>query len=173
MQKVNNMVVGKPGLVFGALLCSAFLVACGNDRPANVEGSYTLNITNGNNACNLSNFNRGSGASNVSLVIDQDSHRVTGTVAGLAGSLLTGLLGSNRFEGEVDENRLHMEIVGDRSGSDGNCAYTINATMSGVATGDFLEGTIEYTRVDNGNSDCASLSNCVSVQNFNGSRPPE
>ncbi len=161
------------GVLRAGVLAASLLAACGDDRPANVAGDYTLNLTNGNNGCNFSLFNTGASVSNVSLNMDQDAHSVTGTVTGGAGTLLNGLLGSSRFEGSVDEKRVHMEIVGSRAGSQGNCAFTVNATLSAVAEGDFLEGTIEYTRVDNGNLDCQPLADCVTVQSFNGARAPQ
>jgi hypothetical protein len=156
----------------GVLLACLCLGACGDDEPANVAGTYTLNIANGQNGCNFSGFGSGVRGSNVSLAMVQDGRDVSGTVGGVAGNLLSALLGSNSFQGDVDESRVHMEIEGNRAGSEGNCAFTVNATLKAFADGDFLEGNIEYTRVDNGNSDCAALRNCVSVQSFNGARPP-
>lgn len=175
ISKVNDMrkVSTFGGVLWVCLCLCLFVGACGDDEPANVAGTYTLNVTNGQNGCNFSGFGSGISGSNVSLAMVQDGRDVSGTVGGVAGNLLSALLGSNRFQGDVDESRVHMEIEGNRAGSEGNCAFTVNATLKAFADGDFLEGNIEYTRVDNGNSDCAALRNCVSVQSFNGARPPQ
>lgn len=158
------------------LVAMLALCACGDDRPVNVAGDYALNLTNDANTCDLPGLNDG-GSSTIDFTIEQDGNAVTGTVtsAGIfgPGAVLRSLLGSSDFEGRVDEDSILMEIVGDRAFMDGNCAYTLNARFSAIANGDFIQGKVEYTRVDNGNPDCMALANCVTTQRFNGSRPPQ
>ena len=64
-------------------------------------------------------------------------------------------------------------IEGKRSGNQGNCAYTVNATTTLTLTGNTINGEIFYEPATNNGSDCGVLAACRSVQALSGSRPPK
>ena len=146
--------------------------ACGSD-PVDAAGNYSLAVTSRENGCGFDNWTEGESATNIGLVITQDGEAITGTVTGLTGSFLTLVLGDNVFRGSVDGDELTMTIYGTRSGTEGNCTYTLNATATATLDGDVLAGDIRYTAATNGNPDCAALEGCTSRQQFNGTRPPQ
>jgi hypothetical protein len=82
------------------------------------------------------------------------------------------VLGSHTFTGGVNGSLVQMTLYGTNSATQGNCTYTVNATLNATSMGDFLSGTIDYTNQGNGNPDCASITGCKSTQSFNGTRPP-
>ena len=49
----------------------------------------------------------------------------------------------------------------------------MTATVDATLTGDTLTGTIRYTQPTNDAPDCGGREECRSVQNFNGTRPPD
>ena len=147
------------------------LAACGGGSDANVAGTYTLGITNRENGCNFMGYQVGA-QSMVSVNITQDGSDVSATVTGGGGFLLALVVGSNVYTGDVDGNDVDLEIIGDIGFTMGNCAYTYNSEIHATANDDSLEGRIEYRAVTNNNSDCASLTGCLTFQEFAGSRPP-
>lgn len=151
-------------------LIVAWVAACGGD--ANVEGDYSISITNRDNGCMFGNWNVGDTAAGIPVVIDQTESQVTATVEGLAGVSLGINFGSNVYEGDVDGDDIFLELFGSRAQSQGNCAFTYNSVIDASINGDVLNGRIEYRTATNGNPDCAELQNCVSFQDFNGTRPP-
>ncbi len=146
--------------------------ACGSD-PVDAAGDYTISVTNRENGCEFDNWEVGNSASNIGLVITQDGDAVNGTITGATGTFLTLVLGSNVFQGSVDGNDVDMTIFGTRSTTEGNCTWSINASVDGSLDGDVLTGNLNYAAATNGNPDCASLEGCVSRQEFNGTRPPQ
>ncbi len=150
------------------LVCG--LAACGDT--ADVAGTYTVAVTNGDNGCGFDNWTVGDTASNITFSITQDGDMVTGTVEGATGLYLGVLLGSNVFTGTVSGDELEMTLHGTTQGTMGNCSYNVNATIHGEVDGDFLTGHIEYTTATNGSPECGTLEGCVSMQSFNGARPP-
>jgi len=147
--------------------------ACGNSStPANVAGSYTVAVTNEGNGCNFQNWQSGNTASNIPVTVTQSGANATAVVGGAAGAYMTAVLGSNAFSGPVNGAQVDLTLYGTRSASQGNCAYTVNATMLATSMGDFLSGTITYTAATNGSPDCGALQGCQSIQDFNGTRPP-
>jgi hypothetical protein len=153
------------------LLTLATLASC-DSSPADVAGDYTLAITNHDNGCSFQNWTVGESSSNVPLTITQNGHDVTAILEGVTGVWVEAGLGSKTFTGDVTGNALEVTLYGTRSGTQGGCAYTVNATAYATLAGDTLTGTIEYTPATNGSPDCGALEGCVSEQAFNGTRPP-
>jgi hypothetical protein len=148
-----------------ALLVAA---ACGSD-PAQIAGTYTVELTNGADGCNYGST-PGQQTSGVQVVFTQSGTSVTATVNGAAGGLLGLAIGSNIFMGAIDGDALDLTITGTTPHSTGNCAFTRNAAIVASYANNSINGVVNYTNADNHNSDC--LEGCVSVQNFAGSRPP-
>jgi len=146
--------------------------SCSSD-PVDAAGNYTIAVTNRENGCAFANWMEGNSATNIGLTITQAGSDITGTVNGVTGSYLTLVLGDNVFHGGVDGDELEMTIYGTRSGSQGNCTYTVNATANATLDGDVLDGNIYYRAATNGNPDCSALEGCASRQQFNGTRPPQ
>jgi hypothetical protein len=159
------------------LLCGA-LGACGDDdddTPLDVEGDYTLAVTNRDNGCEFEGWVEGDSATGVRLVLTQDGNEVTGELPlWRGGTRLEYWLGTgaSQPEGTLRRNRITLSVYGERAWQQGNCAYTINATIDATLTGDLLEGHIDYTAATNDNPDCGELEGCISRQDFNGTRPP-
>ncbi len=157
------------------VLCVAPSSSCGGGDPVDVAGDFTIALTNRENGCDLANWEVDKTASNIPLTMAQDGADITGTVGGTSGGFLTLWLGSNVFHGTVDGDAIDMTIYGDRSESNGNCTYTINATVDATMDGDLMQGDIYYTAATNGNPDCetSGLEGCETRQEFNGTRPPQ
>jgi hypothetical protein len=149
---------------------STSLMSCSD--PADVAGAFSISITNRENGCNLNPWTVGSQSTGVPVTITQSGSTASADVGGLARVALDLSLGAHVYQGEVDGNSLALKIQGTRAGQQGNCAYTLNSAIDATIDKDSLVGTIKYGAATNGNSDCAALTNCVSSQDFNGTRPP-
>ena len=151
----------------------ALLVACGQGAPpTDVSGDYTIAITNESDTCDTANFVEGDTSMNVPFVVTQEDENVTGAVGGAAGGYLDLLLGRHVFTGQVEHDAFELTLYGDRAASTGNCAYTVNATMEGGIDEDTISGDITYRPADNGNPDCGPVTDCSTVQHFEGTRAP-
>lgn len=148
----------------------AGVVACGGD--ANVEGNFTANVTYGENGCTIPNWDTGASLTGIPVEIRQEGSEVRATVMGAAGIGLGLLLSSNVFVGGVDGDDLDLKIIGAAQFRSADCAYTFDAQLRGTLDGDALSGDILYRSVTTDHPDCAALRGCVSVQQFNGTRPP-
>jgi hypothetical protein len=157
---------------FAGLLVGLGVVAACGGEPADVSGEYSLAVTNRDNGCEFDDWQEGDTAQNIPLTVDQDGRDVTARLGGLAGLFVEAVLGSRTFEGVVSGDRVTLELYGSRSLSEGNCTFTINATVTGTLIGNALSGFIDYTPAHNGNPDCSSIDRCVTTQEFSGSRPP-
>lgn len=155
------------------LVCLLAVALCACGSPADVAGNYTVNLTNKDNGCNFANWTVGQMTSGIAITVTQSGGDVTATVGGLGGAYLTAVLGSASFTGTADGNNIDLKLFGTRSATMGNCAYTVNAHLTGGIAGDLLEGTIEYAPATNGSPDCGVLASCVNAQAFNGTRPPK
>ena len=159
----------------GSLLAAALSLASAcddDDPPADVEGAYTVAITNGENACSLQNWDVGAMSSGIPLMIVQDGAELTATVEGVAGGVIRLLIGSADYEGRINGNGFVLENFGTVSFRNGDCAFTIKSEVRGSLSGDVITGVIEYTPVTNESPACEQLEACVSEQAFNGTRPP-
>ena len=169
--------------VVSALCVSVLVLAggCGgDDPPANVNGTYSLSITNGPNECMVANWMAGDqSAGQVSLKLTQqaDPTRVNGEVMGAAGivELLFRLAyGSNSFTGTVNGNQLMMELVGSGpTEMTGACTHTRHARAVATLDKDTISGTLYHYFKTNGVPDCGYRTSCNNGQSFNGTRPPK
>jgi len=157
-------------MLFGCALLLPLWAGCGG--PAHVAGDYTIAVTNRENGCGFDGWTVGASASNIPLTVTQSGSAVTAVVGGTTGAFMHAILGSKTFTGSVHGDDISMTLYGTRTFTEGECAYTVIATAHADLTGDTLSGTIEYTLATNGSPQCASYENCVSVQAFNGVRPP-
>ena len=170
MNHLNTGIVCRYSIL--SALVAALAAGCSSD-PVNVEGSYTVAITNGDNGCEFVGFTEGNTAQDIGLAVTQAGSEAQAEVTGtLASGLLDVVLGSHTFEGRVDGSDLDLQIIGSTPFTQGNCAYTINATVNASLDGDVLIGTIDYTAKTNQNPDCGTKTTCKTTQSFNGTRPP-
>lgn len=153
------------------LLLVVLVAACGSD-PVDVEGTYSVGLTNRANGCNFQNWTVGAMTSGVSVVITQNGANAIAEVQGIAGGYLSFAFGSSTFSGDVDENTLDLFLAGTRPQQSGNCTYTYDGTIHATLVGDALNGSLTYSSNGNDNTDCAAIV-CDSVQDFAGSRPPK
>jgi hypothetical protein len=158
--------------VFTTLTVLAVLGGC-SSGPADVAGNYSVAVTNGQNGCNFESWTEGETTANIPVVITQDGTQVTAEVQGIIGGLLGLWLGSRIYTGTIDGDSLELTLYGSTSTTTGNCTYTINSTMVADFDNDVLRGQIRYQSATNGNPDCAEIQGCVTVQEFNGNRPPQ
>lgn len=157
--------------LLGSLVCLAAWTGCGGSDPVDVEGTYSVGLTNRDNGCAFQNWDDGAMTPGIGVVVTQDGAQATADVQGGAGFVLDVAIGGHLFEGEVDGSHLDLTIMGTRANTQGNCTFTYDATLSANLIGDALMGTISYTAAHNNHSDCAAIE-CVSTQEFSGSRPP-
>jgi len=147
------------------------LAACSDD-PANVEGTYSIAVTNGDNGCELDNWTEGESAQNIAVELTQDGESASADVMGVTGGILDLWLGGHVFTGAVDGTDVNLTLTGSRALSEGNCAYTFDAVLDGSISGDVITGELRYEAQTNGGTDCGALTGCSTVQAFNGTRPP-
>jgi len=161
------------GILYVSVMFLGLAAGCSSD-PADVAGSYTVAVTNGEDGCEFDNFEPGQVAQGIGVTVTQSGEDVAADFGVTpAGILLDVVLGSHVFRGSVDGDDLNLKIVGTPSGGDGNCTYTINATVDATLDGDFLSGTIDYAAQTNGGTDCGAKNGCHTKQSFNGTRPPK
>ena len=118
-------------------LLLAGLLGC-SDTVSNVAGNYTLAVTNGANGCAFMNFMPGATASGVPFNVTQDGASVTGVVGGGAGLFANLVLGSATLTGTVSSTHLSMMLRGTRELMQGQCRYTVHATVEANLLGDTL-----------------------------------
>jgi hypothetical protein len=153
-------------LSFGTML---FAVGCG---PADVAGNYAVNISNGDNDCNLNGWDPNAEITSVPVVITQDGSDVQLDVQNVAGAILDAVVGSHFFNGTVGGSHISAELIGSVAQTRGACTYTLTLELEGDVNGDFIEGTLDYNPITNHSPDCGTLETCSNRQLFNGTRPP-
>lgn len=173
---MQSSTVGRAHRLAGACIIFAAIggasgAGCASD-PADVAGSYTIALTNRENGCNLGNWTVGAQSQGVPVTITQSGATASADVGGLARVALDLVLANHVYTGDVDGNDMTLKIIGSRAGQQGTCAYTLNSQIDATLSGDALAGTIKYSAATNGNTDCGTLTGCVSTQDFNGTRPP-
>jgi hypothetical protein len=154
-------------------LVSLILFAACGGGDANVEGDFTVAVTNRDNGCMFENWVIGESSSGIPVTIAQDGTDVAASIEGGVGAFFDLVLGAHVYTGTVNGNDLFLELFGTRGQQMGNCSFTYNSIIDGSISGDTLTGRIEYTAKTNGNPDCAALEGCVTFQDFNGTRPPQ
>jgi hypothetical protein len=155
-----------------SLVVLGLLVGCSGD-PVDVEGTYTVGVTNRDNGCNFGNWTVGDMSSGITVQITDTSGAVSADVGGATGLVLDLAFGSHKFNGSLDGNELDLTLQGSRSQNSGNCTWTYNGEILATTNGDLLTGRINYKPATNSNSDCAAIEGCLTYQEFNGSRPPK
>lgn len=153
------------------LLGIAALAGCGDD-PANVAGDYTISVTNRTNDCDLTNWTEGNTAQNIAVEITQNGGSASAEVMGVVGGLLDVWLGGSVFTGDVSGRNMELLLVGTTAYTMGECDYTFDAVIDAEIDGDVLTGEIRYEAQTDGDNECGVLTGCVSIQEFNGTRPP-
>ncbi len=148
------------------------LFACGDDPPGDVEGNYSLTITNGANGCMTDNWTEGESSSGTPFVVTRTDASTVGVVEGLAGVFLQSYVGTNRFQGATAGTRMNLLAIGTTPYSIPGCAFTIDAEVSANVSGEFLSGEIVYTPNTDGSVACGLLNSCENVQTIAGTRPP-
>tara|TARA_R110002096_G_scaffold44524_8_gene119806 strand:- start:2098 stop:2592 length:495 start_codon:yes stop_codon:yes gene_type:complete len=153
----------------------AFLTAgCGGDgASADATGDYAVAITSGANGCNFVNWEEGATNTGIPLGIVEAEAGVTATVGGISALFLDLLVGSNVFVGGISGSELSMDIEGTVERNQDGCTHFVNSSLEANIDGDILVGSVIYTVADNDSAECAALIGCESVQNFNGTRPPQ
>src|SRR4051812_30719550 len=155
-----------------SLVVLGLLVGCSGD-PVDVEGTYTVGVTNRDNGCNFGNWTVGDMSSGITVQITQSAGAVNADVGGATGVILDLAFGSHTFSGSLDGNELDLTLPGTRAQTSGNCTYTYDGEILATTNGDLLTGRINYKPATNGHSECAAIAGCLTYQEFNGSRPPK
>jgi hypothetical protein len=145
------------------------LAACLNDD-ADASGDYQITVTNRENACNFPSWTAGDSGP-ATTTITQNRNDVTASVTGLGALFLEVSIGGHAFTGKVSGGTLALKLFGSRSYTMGNCTFTYNAEIHATIDGNALDGQLEYRPATNGNPDCAGITDCLSFQEFTGSRP--
>ena len=152
-------------------------VACSSsssDTPQDLTGTYSLAVTSKDNGCAFQNWTVGQSASGIPLTVTQQgSNGITAVVGGTAGAYLTLVLGTATFTGSVVGPTGTLTAAGTKSGSQGTCAFTVNANMTISLAGNAINGSIRYVPQTNQKTDCGVLNACASQQDLSGSRPPK
>lgn len=148
------------GLCAGSAACS----------DADVAGNYTAQITNGTDGCSLG-LTKGENAT-ASFTVTQDGGDVTLTIDGLAGLFIAVQTGSAVLTGGVDGDDVNVLHKGTVSRTAMSCDYTINVQLKGTQDGDTMSGRVEYRAATNNDPTCGSHQGCLTVQEFNATRPP-
>lgn len=164
---------GLRSLSFAALLLglAGLSASCAKD-PVDASGTWTINLTNGTNGCELDNWTEGSEGRDVPLTITQSGSAITGDLGGVAGTLADIVFGTHRFtSGAVDGEHIDLHLDG-RAGSEGSCAYTSQLDVSGTVHGNTIEGRVVWSYNTNASADCGIKATCETLQSFAGSRPP-
>lgn len=151
-------------------LVAAVAACSGNDGgppPADVAGTYTLTVTDGQNGCNVQNFTTNSTQSGIVVAIAQSGSSVSATMMDANGLVLAFATGDT-LAGTIDGSE--ASLTSSASRAQGNCSYAATATAYMKFLGTQVQGTIQYTESGNGSSDCGVMQQCTSTQTFTGSR---
>jgi hypothetical protein len=137
---------------------------------ANVAGAYSASITNRSDGCSLglTPGQNGSAMFNVT----QSGSDVTFVIEGLAGGFIAIQTGMNILTGEVDGDDISVERKGTIENTVMACKYTINVHVGAAQSGDAMQGRVEYRAATNDSPDCGARKGCLTVQDFNATRPP-
>ncbi len=151
------------------------IAACSSSEAAqDLTGNFTIAVTNKDNGCAFQNWTSGQSTTTIPLTITQQgSNGITAVVGGAAGAYLTLVIGTATFTGSVTGPTGTLTAAGTRSGSQGTCAYTINANMTITLAGNAINGSISYVPKTNAQSTCGVLNACSSTQDLSGNRPPK
>src|SRR5271155_1188176 len=128
-----------PVAFFGALAAAAVVTSCSGSSfasgPANIGGNYSVSITSGDNGCEFPNWTSGAMTQNIEVAITQNGTTASATVSGLVAILFDVALGTAQFQGSVQGDTFTLTDIGSNAAKDGDCSYTLKATLSGTAVG--------------------------------------
>jgi hypothetical protein len=147
-------------LVGGAAACS----------DANVAGNYTAQITNGADGCSLG-LTKDQNLT-ADFIVTQDGSDVSLRIEGFSGGFISLLAGSAVLTGNVDGDDVDVERIGTVKKTEMSCEYMVNVQIKASQDGDSMSGRVEYRAATNADPTCGSRQNCISVQEFNATRPP-
>ena len=150
-------------LLFAAVACSSN----NSGPPANVAGTWTLSVTDGNNGCSIPNFTTGATTTGVTVQITQNGSNLSAAAQGASGLSLAFDTG-NTLSGTITGDQATLSATGNHT--QGNCAYTTTATASITFDGSQMQGSISYSDQGNNSTDCGVLQQCTSTQTFTGSK---
>lgn len=150
-----------------AVLLAAVACSSSSGPPANVAGTWTLSVTDGDNGCGIPNFTTGATSTGVTVQITQNGSNVSASVQGYSGLVLAFATG-NTLSGTISGNQATLTATGNHT--QGNCAYTTSANASMTFDGNQVQGSISYSDHGNGSSDCGVAQQCTSSQTFTGSK---
>jgi len=146
---------------------AASTAACSD---ADVAGNYNAQLTNGADGCSLG-LTTGQNAT-ATFTVTQDGGDVSLTVDGLPGLFIAFQAGSAVLTGGVDGDDVSVERKGTVKQTAQSCEYTINVKIKASQDGDTMSGRVEYRAATNNDSTCGSHQGCLTVQEFNATRPP-
>ena len=155
------------GIVFGCGGGNKF-----ESAPADVDGEYSVALTNRENGCEFQDWEVGGQTTAVPLTIEQKDEEVTGQVTSFAGLVLWALTGNATFRGTAGPSSVTMEIQGNVRHREGACEFWVDATLEAEVSGETLSGTITYEKRPLPGADCSLSPGCSSIQAFNATRPP-
>jgi hypothetical protein len=162
--------------VLPVIALAALVAGCGGtsftSQTGDVAGVYSVALTTGSNGCEFDKWTVGSSVMDVPVTLTQQGTSATATVSGPAALVLDLVLGTAQFQGTVTGDAFTLTAYGSTSLKDGDCAFTIKASLSGSISNDAIQGQITYSETTNGNPACAYHSTCSSVQSFDGVRAP-
>jgi hypothetical protein len=155
-----------------ALVAVAAAACSSNDGepPAQVAGTYTLTVTDGQNGCSVMNFTTGASQSGIVITVTQNGSALSATVTGVSGLVLAVATG-NTLSGSIVGS--DAQLTSSANHVQGGCAYATTATanISFLANGQ-VKGAMLYQDSGNGSADCGVMQQCTSNQTFTGTRTP-
>ena len=156
-------------ILLAALVAVVACSSSSNEPPAQVAGTYTLTVTDGQNGCMVQNFTTNASQAGVVVTITQDGSNVSATVSGYSGLVLAFATG-NTLSGVIEGP--DASLSSSVNHTQGGCAYTTTATANMSFSGNQVSGHILYNDSGNGSSDCGVMQQCTSTQTFTGTRNP-
>jgi hypothetical protein len=152
------------------LALPAALVCCSAASTTNVnqyQGNYTLTLVDGANTCALAGLAEGQSQTSIPLSVVQNQFTpqdMEVTLGGSAGTLMASLVGTSVLVGTLGGSQVTLTpgpIDGSTPmGAKGMCTFQTSVSVSLNFGGDTVQGTIVYSDVTNGASECGLLRNC-------------
>jgi hypothetical protein len=166
---------GSAAIALVGMLCGACSGSSSSGPPPDVHGTYTVDVTDEQDGCNLAGWMQGMQFMGIPVAIAQTGTQVTATVTGLVGIFMaaTSGLGTNQFSGTITGTQASMSAAGSSTATQGSCTYTTSATVDASFDGNTMNGTVTYTHVPtSASAPCDAIQGCQSTQTFSGARPP-
>lgn len=160
------------------VLTCGLAVACSEEEPIDVTGTYSLNLTHtATNDCMFPNWMPGKTTTGVSVSIRpnaNDRSLATATIETPVAALFIRVwLGTTDFTGTVKGSSIDLKSLGGNAQREGTCSFTPVVYLRGSLNKDTLDGTLSFQFETNGDAACGYRNGCRSLQMFNGLRPPK